>query len=198
MKRLMSVYRLTSSRPVSGVASVVAPHNPLGRVGSAIAVTALLAGVQLGLLVGHSGSGLCRLAGADCSQAEPIVGGRVLENQAAGGRNAPLAGVRRSGPTPSGPLQAQSALRLQTVALRIQEPARHGQVLQPRTASSAKPGSLAGSAKRHVVQNSATGTQQTAAPRTHDRRATNAADRVRFHPRESHERRGGGRSAHRK
>lgn len=45
---------------VAGVADVVAPGSPLGRLGSAVAVTAVLVGVQVGLVATHAGSDVCQ------------------------------------------------------------------------------------------------------------------------------------------
>lgn len=177
MRRLISAYRLTSSLRVSGVASVVAPSNPLGRVGSAVAVTAVLVGVQLGLVAGHAGSALCRLAGGACSLPQSVAGGRVLENPAAG----PAASVHRSVPAPGSPSRAHSALSFQTVAFRTQAPARGGQSLQPRADKSADPGSSAVPEKRRAARNAATSRQHAANRVNHGPKTTYAAAGLKSH-----------------
>lgn len=60
MNRLMlAAVGLRRSLRLNGIAHVVAPSSALGRLGSAVAVTAALAGVQLGLMAAHAGSELC-------------------------------------------------------------------------------------------------------------------------------------------
>jgi len=76
---MLAATRLAHSPQASGVARFVAPTNGLGRVGSALALTALLAGVQLGLVSGHAGLTRCQLSDSGCASPAPVAGGRLLE-----------------------------------------------------------------------------------------------------------------------
>ena len=116
MTRLTPVaFRPARSFRASAIATLVAPTHPLGRVGSALAFTVVLAAVQLGLVAGHTGPDLCRLRGSACTAPAPVAGGRLLENPSSGVQKAPR-GPRSSTPTSSNPSQAEGSIMVQTVA----------------------------------------------------------------------------------
>lgn len=154
MERSFSVLGLVRSLRASGVASLVAPRNPLGRVGAAVAVTAVLIGVQLGLVVAHAGSGLCRLAGGGCNFSTPLSGGGLLKTHSDGPRKAPLV-AQRAVPPRDGPTQAQTqthrATRVQTVAFRAPTSPQDGQALQPVSTTFSNASSAAASKKRQLA-----------------------------------------------
>ena len=121
MTRTPSVFPPRPFR-TSGVANVVAPSKPLGRAGSALAVTAVLVGVQCGLVAARAAPDLCRLAGVNCSPAQTVFGGRVLEGQHQRISQARRAGTRVSGPASSARSSLANAAPT-TVALRTPAPA---------------------------------------------------------------------------
>lgn len=182
MNRLMSRFQLARSLRTSGVTSVVAPRNPRGRIGSALAVTSVLVGVQLGLLAGHASSSLCRLVGGGCSPPERVAGGQVLENPTTGVRPTGPSAVRtgRASTTPS---RAHSPSSLQTVALRVPHPAASVQrlVIQPVT-----PGFSAAPTKRQTAKGGATSKH---AAKHHGRKPALAAHVAKTRPHATHDRR---------
>ena len=137
MKSLVSGFRLMRSPWASGIARFVAPTDPLGRIGSALVLTAVLAGVQLGLVAGHSGLDLCQLDGRGCSPPQPIAGGRLLEGPSSRAPQAPPAGNRRSGPSTSNPARPISPTLARPPALPTSERTRN---------SHGRPGKMARSA----------------------------------------------------
>lgn len=152
MERSFSVLGLVRSLRASGVASLVAPRNPLGRVGAAVAVTAVLIGVQLGLVVAHAGSGLCRLAGGGCNFSTPLSGGGLLKTHTDHPGKAPLV-AQRAVPPRDRPTQAQAhrATRVQTVAFRAPTSPQDGQALQPMSTTFSNASSAAASKKRQLA-----------------------------------------------
>lgn len=147
-------------RVISPRAPSVTPVKHWGRASSALALTAVLASVQLILVAAHTGADLCRLADGACAQLLPIVGGVVLEApltplpQAVQGAQ-PSSGVTASVATAAIPSQAQSPLQLQTVAFTIpsQTSANNSQPA-PSTKASSR-GNSAAHKNHHAVQNAA-------------------------------------------
>lgn len=126
-----TVIRLERSTRASDVARFVAPAQPLGRVGSALAFTTVLVVVQLALLAGHAGLDVCRIAGGSCHfPMQAIMGGLPLESPFHSASHAPAANRHRTS-TPGNPAHAQGALLVQTVVLRA--PARPHRGSSPAT-----------------------------------------------------------------
>jgi hypothetical protein len=130
---------------MKAIARFVAPTNPLGRFGSALAVTAVLTSVQVGLVAGHTGPDLCRLAGT-CSPPEQIAGGKVLQGSTPGTQKPHAAAVRRS-PASPGNSGVQSAAPVRTVAFLVPAHGGNGRFASAKAAKS-DPGSSAVPEKR--------------------------------------------------
>lgn len=149
MKRLTPVtFRPMRASRASEVARFVAPIRPLDRVGSALALTAALAIVQLGLLAGHAGLNVCRLAGGVCGQV--VAGGRVLEGPSAvPGQPRRARATHANTSTPSNLAQAQGPV--QTVSFRLgqtAQPGRGGSRTAKATGSTARGGAAVRQARR--------------------------------------------------
>lgn len=186
---LLTAVHWARSPQVHGVAGVVAPRHPMGRLGSAVAVTAALIGVQLGLLAAHAGSDLCRAVSA--CRATLGAHGAVPETRETGG--SPAAPARRPGleqargsSAPANALtapwpQPQTAAAMQTVAFRTSTPVRTRAV-------------TAAPAKRPVVVKGSKQTSTRHAPTTvlrhiHRHHSITAARRTKVHRRASVHRR---------
>lgn len=136
MKRTPSV---SPPRPfrASGVANLVAPRMPLGRARSAVAVTAVLVGVQLGLMAEGAGSDLCGLTGVSCVPAQTVFGGGVLERQSGPVKHPSASGASR--PASGGRVQLGTPVT-HTVALRTSAPtATSHQTLKVSTTKATTP-----------------------------------------------------------
>ncbi|MGN6160612.1 MAG: hypothetical protein ACTHOG_02805, partial [Marmoricola sp.] len=83
MNRSVAAFSLARTLRTNGLAEFIAPSRPLGRLASALALTALLAGVQLTLGLANAGSSLCRLAGGGCAFAIPAPRGSASPPAAA-------------------------------------------------------------------------------------------------------------------
>lgn len=117
MNRLMlAAVGLRRSLRLNGIAHVVAPSSALGRLGSAVAVTAALAGVQLGLVAAHAGSELCGSVSV-CGAATGAGSGRPSSHPS-------LEAPEASGQTPAGGSSTRTASQpprtsaTQTIAFR--------------------------------------------------------------------------------
>lgn len=126
-----TVIRIERSARASDVARFVAPVQPLGRVGSALAFTTVLVVVQLVMLAGHATLDVCRIAGGSCHfPMQAIIGGLPLESPFHSASHAPAASHHRTS-TPGNPAHAQGPLVIQTVAFRA--PTRPHRASSPET-----------------------------------------------------------------
>lgn len=140
---------LARSTRASGIAHLVAPTSPRKRIGSALAFTAVLAGVQLGLVAGHTGADICRLAGTACTPPARVVGGGVLESHAPGAGPKHVSTAHRSSGSSAVTASRSQATTIQTVALRIPAVVQRTNGV---AATAAKPAKHHAHTARHTVR----------------------------------------------